>query len=283
MGSSHSLPDTGIESVVITPQLRTRPAREIDFLAEHAAFRELADLLATDPDKCLDRLVELGAKLCNADTTGISLEEIDADGSPIFRWVAMAGTLKSMVGGKTPRHFSPCGVCVDINQPLLMDRLDRHYKYFQEAPLPFVEALLLPWGDAKGPVGTVWAVTHTEGHKFDLEDARVMGALAAFAYGALRLKQYLKKTERTLATAQVINDVAHEINNPLQGAMLAVALAGSSPELDPETREIVALAERELKRVAELSAAMLRKAPEAAAEAKEAEISVKPALSRATG
>ena len=251
--------DAGLEAVVITSQLRQRSPREIDFLAEHAAFRELADLLATDPDKCLKRLVELGAELCGADTTGISLEDVDESGAPIFRWVAMAGELKHMVGGTTPRHFSPCGVCVDINQPLLMDRLDRYYPQFKEAPLPFVEALLLPWGEAKGPVGTVWAVTHSDRRKFDREDARVMGSLAAFAYGAIRLREVLLEAQRTIAVAQVLNEVAHQVNNPLQAAMLAISLASASPELTPQTRAIVATADRELKRVAELSATMLRK------------------------
>jgi len=252
--------DAALEAVVITSQLGERPTGEIDFLAEHAAFRELADLLATDPDRCLERLVELGAALCGADTTGISLEEVDESGAPIFRWVAMAGELKHMVGGTTPRHFSPCGVCVDINQPLLMDRLDRYYPQFREAPLPFVEALLLPWGNSSGPTGTVWAVAHSDRHKFDREDARIMGSLAGFAYGAMRLREVLAATQLALATTRVISEVAHQVNNPLQGAMLAISLASRSPELAPQTREMMAVAEKELKRVAELSATLLRKA-----------------------
>src|ERR1700694_957094 len=135
-----------LESVVITPQLQQRSFRRIDVQKENAAFRELAGHLTSEPDEILQMLVNQTLKLCDADTVGISVEEVDDNGDRIFRWVAMAGELKHLIGGTTPRNFSPCGVCVDQGTPLLMDRLDRAFPYFKDAPLPFVEALLIPWG-----------------------------------------------------------------------------------------------------------------------------------------
>ena len=102
----------------------------------------------------LERLVELARTLCDAGTVGISVEQNNDKGERIFLWVAMAGELKHMLGGTTPRNFSPCGICVDQKAPLLMDRLDRFYPYFREAPLPFVEALLIPWEVKDGANGT---------------------------------------------------------------------------------------------------------------------------------
>jgi hypothetical protein len=248
-----------LESIVITPQLQQRSSRQIDLRKENAAFRELADHLTSEPDEFLQMLVEQTMKLCDADTVGISVEEVNDKGDKIFRWVAMAGELKHLIGGTTPRDFSPCGVCVDQNQPLLMDRLDRFFPYFKDAPLPFVEALLIPWGVSEGPVGTLWIVAHSDTRKFDREDVRLMGCLTAFAAGAIRLKQTLLETERAIAAAQVVAAMAHHINNPLQGAMLALFCAKSKSDLSPDVRELILIADAELQRVAGLSAELLRK------------------------
>src|SRR3954452_16185114 len=123
-----------LESVVITSALQQRPSRPANLKQENDAFHELADYLAREPEKVLDRLVELTREMCDADTVGISLEETNESGEGIFRWIAMAGELKHLIGGTTPRNFSPCGVCVDTNQPLLMGGLDRFYPQFREAP-----------------------------------------------------------------------------------------------------------------------------------------------------
>ena len=111
-----------LETVVITSQLQQRAPRLHDLKKENQAFRELADQLAGSPDGILDRLVELTVELCDADTVGISLEETNEKGEPIFRWIAIAGELKRLKGGTTPRNFSPCGVCVDQNQKVTRTR-----------------------------------------------------------------------------------------------------------------------------------------------------------------
>lgn len=248
-----------LADVIITTDLQSRPSRDVDLEKENGAFRELADHLATDPEKFLERLVELARTLCDAGTVGISVEQTNSKGEGIFLWVAMAGELKDMLGGTTPRNFSPCGICVDQKAPLLMDRLDRFYPYFREAPLPFIEALLIPWEIKDGANGTLWAVTHDGKHKFDREDVRLLGCLAAFACGAIRLQQTLAESERVSATAKVLNKLAHDINNPLQGVILALSCVNSGEELSPETRAMALIAENELKRVAALSAELIRK------------------------
>jgi hypothetical protein len=247
-----------LEDVVITPQLEHRPVREFDLQKENLAFRELSNHLINHAESFLDRLVELAVSLCDADTVGISVEQTDADGQKIFRWVAMAGELKHLVGGTTPRNFSPCGVCLDQNQPVLMNRLDRFYPYFAQAPLPFVEALLIPWEVNGGPCGTLWVVAHSDRRKFDRQDVRLMGCLTAFACGAIGLQHTLLLAERAAAAKQAIDHMAHAINNPLQGAMLALSYASWMQELPPAVGKALSLADHELRRVAALSTELIR-------------------------
>jgi len=247
-----------LETIMITSDLQRRTSRTVNVQRENNAFHELADCLATKPDVVLDKIVDLALRLCDADTVGISLEEVDEAGEAIFRWVAMAGELKQLVGGTTPRNFSPCGVCVDQRQPILMDRLDRVFPYFKTAPLPFVEALLLPWGVTGGPVGTLWVVAHSDRRKFELEDVRIMGSLAAFASGAIRLRQVVMEKERIAAASRIISEVAHHINNPLQGAIFALFKLNEDRDLSASAREMVSVLQLQLGRVVALSAELLK-------------------------
>jgi His Kinase A (phosphoacceptor) domain. len=51
--------------------------------------------------------------------------------------------------------------------------------------------------------------------------------------------------------------MAHQINNPLQGAMLALFLLKSTAKLDPHSRELLLLLENQVNRVAEMSNGLL--------------------------
>lgn len=248
-----------IESVIHTADLIQRAPRDARIQEENEAFHDLARSLAAEPEEFLHRLVEVARRLCRADTVGVSVEETDAEGKRIFRWVAMAGDLKEMVGGTTPRNFSPCGVCVDTKQPLLMNDLDRAYPYFKEAPLPFVEALLIPWGIPDAPVGTLWVVAHNHQRKFDLQDVRIMSSLAGFACGAVYLQHKLRRAERDAASSRITSSMAHHINNPLQGAVLALYRLRTECDLNPDALELITILEAELRRVTLLSAELLRR------------------------
>lgn len=265
MNSTQMLP-TAIDlgTVVVTAQIHERPPRQVDLQRENAAFRELAGHFSSEPDTFLQRLVEITMKLCDADTVGMSVEQTADHGEGIFRWVAMAGDLKHMVGGTTPRNFSPCGICVDRNQPILMNRLDRFYPYYRKTRRPFVEALLLPWAVRGGPAGTLWGVVHSDRRKFDREDVRLMSCLAGFASGAIRLSQATSEMQRA-TIARVVAAMAHHINNPLQAAMMAVFCAQSKNGVKADVRELLSIVEVELQRVATLSEELLR---ETAAEAR---------------
>jgi signal transduction histidine kinase len=250
-------PPLSPEAVIFTPQLVQRPCRPANLSEENKAFHELAQCLALHPEQFLNHLVEATLKLCDADTVGISVEATDDDGKPIFRWVAVAGELKEMVGGSTPRNFSPCGICIDRQQPLLLRDLDKAYPYFQQAPRPFVEALLLPWGVQGGPEGTLWVVAHTDRRNFDLQDVRMMGSLAAFAFGAIYLQQKMQDAERVSAAISMTSEMAHHVNNPLQAAMLLLFRLKNENVLSDAAMDLLTRLEVEVDRVAKLSAEII--------------------------
>src|ERR1700728_1121527 len=72
-------------------------------------------------------------------------------------------------------------------------------------------------------------MAHGRKEAFDREDSQMMQVLANFAATGVRLQQQQKllmEQARTAATAAMANDLAHQINNPLQGLMQTVFLFG---------------------------------------------------------
>ena len=109
-----------LTDVDIANELQTRRRRHPNHEHESLALGMLARELATNPRNMLQRLVEIAADLCTADTAGISL--LDGD---VFRWEAVTGTYAAAKGGTMPRDESPCGVCIDRDATQLMHLADR--------------------------------------------------------------------------------------------------------------------------------------------------------------
>jgi signal transduction histidine kinase len=65
--------------------------------------------------------------------------------------------------------------------------------------------------------------------------------------------------ERVKVAKQIVSDMAHHINNPLQGAILALSCLRAKNDLSPEVNELVLIAETQVNRVAGLSAELLRR------------------------
>ena len=143
------------------------------------------------------------------------------------------------------------------SSPLLLRDLDKAYPYFQQAPRPFVEALLLPWGVQGGPEGTLWVVAHTDRRNFDLQDVRMMGSLAAFAFGAIYVQRKMQDAERVSAAISMTSEMAHHINNPLQAAMLLLFRLKSENVLSDAALDLLTRLEIEVDRVAKLSAEII--------------------------
>jgi len=175
-------------------------------------MNELALALADcdDPASLYQQFAELAVKLCDAGSAGISLLEVAETGT-IFRWVALAGQFAPHIGGQTPRDFSPCGLCLDRGQTVLLAWPGRYFTYFNDVEPPIVEGLIVPLYAARGePLGTIWIVMHDETRQCDAEDARILENLGRFLGIAAQKIGLLKERELLL------HELAHRNKNNLQ-------------------------------------------------------------------
>ena len=122
-----------VDELLITEALQNRPARRRDLAREIKAINDLARGMVRQPDALQRRFVELALDLCRAGSAGISMLEEGEHGQPLFRWTALAGEFAPYIGGTTPRHFSPCGLCLDRDTVILVSRPARLFEYFNEA------------------------------------------------------------------------------------------------------------------------------------------------------
>jgi two-component sensor histidine kinase len=197
-----------IAQVFITDELLRRPAPPPDYLREKLAIQDLAAQMANDPGEVLPHLVSLAMEICGADSAGISVLE----GSH-FRWFNLTGSLAVFENATTPRHFSPCGICLDQSRPILMERPERVYGWIADARISVPEVLLVPLLVNGKPLGTLWVVAK-EGSHFDSGHARVMTELAAFTGVALRMIQSEVELKRTLeAQERLTQEMSHRIKN----------------------------------------------------------------------
>ncbi|WP_162912892.1 HWE histidine kinase domain-containing protein [Rhodospirillaceae bacterium SYSU D60014] len=185
------------EDFLITDALSTRPRRALDPLDEIKAMHEMARQMTAQLDGLLDRFVELAVEFCDAGSAGVSLLERTPAGNTIFRWTALAGDFKPYVGGSTPREASPCGICLDRNETVLLSRPSRVFPYFRDVHPPIVEALILPLDAGDGqPIGTIWILSHDKARRFDAGTVEIMTRLAAFTALSLKLADMIADRDR---------------------------------------------------------------------------------------
>ncbi|HKP15347.1 MAG TPA: ATP-binding protein [Gemmatimonadaceae bacterium] len=209
-----------LQAVIITPELSRRTLRDRDLAAEHLALNELMEEMASAAgtaasDRLIRRLVDTTLCLCQADCAGMSMLEIDGD-KEVFRWRAIAGRWADLTGGSIDRASSACGLVVDANAPVLMDRPQRHYGSLPGGE-PITEMLMIPFHFEDRPVGTLWVVSlDGNGRRFDAEDLRLLTSLARFASIAYRLtltqdrvSQYRLQAE--LADSRLLQAISSEL------------------------------------------------------------------------
>lgn len=199
--------------VFITEELDRRVPIKIDSLKEKIALQELAALMASNPEQVLPRFVSLAMELAGGVSAGLSLLE-DTPAPGVFRWHHLQGTLAQFAGATTPRNYSPCGIVVDLNAPVLTAHSELAYDWLAEHNVSLPEVLLVPLhiGNQE-PTGTLWVVSDEDGH-FNREHLRVIRELASFVALALeteRTKQQLQNAlneQKTLA-----REMSHRVKN----------------------------------------------------------------------
>ena len=170
----------------ITDELDQRAPKKTDYLQEKLALQDVAARMADQPEEVLPRFVDLALEMTGGVSAGLSLYE-ESPPPGVFRWQYLRGRLAPFDGATTPRDFSPCGITLDRNAPVLAQHPERVYGWIADANIVVPEVLLVPlYLGGKVPLGTLWIVSDREGH-FDSGHARALTELAAFVGIALRM------------------------------------------------------------------------------------------------
>lgn len=196
-------------AVTITDELNRRSVGKPDHLREKLAYRGLARKMSEAPDELLPELVRLAMELCDADSAGISILE-----GAEFRWFGLTGRLAAFEGATTPRHDSPCGVCIDQRSAVLMRNPERVYRWIADAAIVVPEVLLVPLIASGGAsLGTLWMVAR-EGQHWDAGHAFLLSELAAFTGTALQVMQSDRHLKKALEEQQkLLREMRHRVSN----------------------------------------------------------------------
>ena len=192
-----------------------------------AGMQRLAGAFVERPETILQELVRAAVELCGAESAGISIEKADGTDESFWHWVATAGEYSGFMDATLPRYPSACGVCLERGRPQLF-RVSRRFFELMGVEAPVVtDGLLLPW-EVEGMRGTIWIMAHGREEAFDVDDVRMMQVLANFAAMGVRqqrLQKILMEQATVAAATAMANELAHQINNPLQSLTNIVYLA----------------------------------------------------------
>jgi len=225
--------DTGLEVIDLLddPAFAARRIHSRDALAQMAGLRRLAHAFTEHPETILQELVSAAVDLCGADSAAISVVKEDGTDAEFYHWVASAGVYAGFLNAMLPRYPSACGVCLERNRPQHIRVLPKFFEILGVEAPPVTDGLLLPW-HLDNVQGTIFVMAHSRAQAFDSEDLRMMETLADFAAMAmlqLRQRTQLLNQASSTAAASMANELAHQINNPLQALTNQLFLAQQQP------------------------------------------------------
>jgi PAS domain S-box-containing protein len=209
-----------LESILCTEELQRRPSRPPDYERENRALVSLSSALADSPGTIFQTLADTILDVTECDSAGLSLLTVDGNRpdprGTRFYWPAIAGKWSPHVGGGTPRHFGPCGDVLDQNRTLLFTHFERRYPYLMPVIPSAEECLLVPFHVGGTPVGTIWAITHSDRRAFDAEDNRVMNSLGTFASSAYQAVAHIEDLKIQISEREKAEAEAHELARGLE-------------------------------------------------------------------
>jgi C4-dicarboxylate-specific signal transduction histidine kinase len=202
-----------LQAILCTEELRLRPSRPADYEKENRALVALASALADSPQTILQTLADKVLAILEADSAGLSLLTKD---TKRFYWAAIAGAWRPHIGGGTPRDFGPCGDVLDRNVPMLFTHWERRYPYLSMAMPLADEGLLVPFYANGKAVGTIWAIAHTDGRKFDAEDLRLLESMGRFASAAHQVVESVENLRLEIAGREKAEIELRELTDGLE-------------------------------------------------------------------
>jgi PAS domain S-box-containing protein len=203
-----------LESILCTEELSLRPSRPPDYERENRALVALAGAMIDPESNILQTFADTILEATHCDSAGLSL--LTGDGGKRFYWPAIAGAWKPHAGGGTPRNFGPCGDVLDRDCTLLFRHFERRYPYLLPVAPAAEECLLVPFYVRGKAVGTIWAIMHSDGHKFDAEDRRLMTALGQFASLAYQTVESIQDLKVQIAAREKAETTLRELTRSLE-------------------------------------------------------------------
>ena len=234
-----TLLEPSIAAVFITDELTRRAPKKVDYLQEKQALQDLAARMADQPEEVLPRFVDLAMEMTGGVSAGLSLyEENPAPG--VFRWQYLRGALAPFTGATTPRNFSPCGVTLDQNAPVLSLHPERVYSWIADAGIVVPEVLLVPlYLGGSVPLGTLWIVSDKEEH-FDSGHARAMTELATFVGIALRMLRSETSLQRALEEQETLaREMSHRVKNLFSMIEALIRISGKGAPTADEMMKLL--------------------------------------------
>jgi hypothetical protein len=223
--------DLADESVYANRLLRSRNGS-----MQMEELHRLAVAFVESPETILQELVNAAVRLCGADSAGISIEREDRTEALYYHWIATAGEYSSFLNASLPRTPSACTVCLERGTPQLF-RVDKRFFDLLGVEAALVkDGILLPW-QVEEMRGTIFVISHSREEAFDSEDLHLMQVLANFAAMGIRQqrqRERLLKQAGVTAAIAMANDLAHQINNPLQSLTNVLFLAKQSDGVGDE-------------------------------------------------
>jgi len=204
----------------------SRARHERDSAGREEGMRRLARVFAEHPDRILQELVDVARELCRADSAGVSVEEVN-EPPAVFRWAATSGRYLPFQNSRLPYDFAPCSVCLERGAPQLFRVGQAFFDILGVSADLVTDGMLIPW-QVDDMRGTIWVVAHGESEAFDLNDYETVQMLTDFAAIAVRHKRQqesIRKQANAAAVAAMANNLAHQINNPLQSLTNILFLA----------------------------------------------------------
>jgi PAS domain S-box-containing protein len=202
-----------LASILCTEELNRRPSRPAEFEKENSALASLVSALADSPRTILQTLANKVLEVLDADSAGLSLLTKD---EKRFYWAAISGAWGPHIGGGTPRTFGPCGDVLDRNIPMLFTHWERRYPYLGAATPLAEEGLLVPFYVNGRAVGTIWAIAHDKGRKFDNEDLRLLESMGRFASAAYQSVESIEKLKLEIAAREKAEAEVRELARGLE-------------------------------------------------------------------